>query len=402
MARSLPPIVWDILQALLDQAEQPGRSPVARVRLNEQRYPAYYAEHNAAPRRETNAALQELASQEVVRLGWRRWEEGNWLETVDLIPAHTETVYTLLERTPRDAREDTLRVLLARQPRLAGWHADFVSWAEARLTAHRTVAPLDLEQPSWNDDVLRLLAAVATLQSPTLERTLSVRLFGDSKRAETLRRALLTVLRRHAPEAAAYADDDWALLRAHQLDRVPEYIPIAGPLVLQLHDRRLDTTPFVPSIALSAATIDQLTAASCSARALVPIENATSFSEFTVARASDIAVLYTGGFASPSVARNGQGDINALREGFAGGMGRRWAIKRYQDVISSPARVTRRAAYCSLGWRAPPRRRRWGRGATRHRGRPAPGSPRHIQPTEDCAPHPLPRRARRATQHCRG
>lgn len=69
MARSLPPIVWDILQALLDQAEQPGRSRVTRVRLNEQRYPAYYAEHNAAPRRETNAALQELASQEMVRLG---------------------------------------------------------------------------------------------------------------------------------------------------------------------------------------------------------------------------------------------------------------------------------------------------------------------------------------------
>jgi hypothetical protein len=101
--------------------------------VGERRYPTYYAEHSAAPRRETNAALQELASREVVRLGWRRWEEGNWLKTVDLIPAHTATVYTLLGRTLRNTREEALRLLLAGQPRVAGWRARFISWAEARL-----------------------------------------------------------------------------------------------------------------------------------------------------------------------------------------------------------------------------------------------------------------------------
>jgi hypothetical protein len=42
------------------------------------------------------------------------------------------------------------------------------------------------------------------------------------------------------------------LLRAHLLERAPEYVPIAGPLVVQAEDRLLDLAPFAPSVAVPA------------------------------------------------------------------------------------------------------------------------------------------------------
>lgn len=297
----LPAVAGAILQTLLDRLEQPGRQRVVRVRLTENQHADYFSDRTVAPRHETNAALQELAGQGVLRLHWRKWEKGNWLEAVDLVPERAEAVYALLKRTPRGTREGALRDLLAAQTPQAGWHAAFLKWATARLADHRSVAPLDLDDPQGNADLLRALDALARLANPTLERSLSVRLFGDSKRLEVLRRGVVAVLRRHDPEAAAYGDDDWALLRAHHLERVPEYVPLAGALVLRVNGADLDLAPFAPSVALSAATLRMAMVVACLASRIVTVENATSFSELVAVRPASVLALYTGGFASPAV-----------------------------------------------------------------------------------------------------
>ena len=301
MKPDLTPIARAVLESLLDRYEQPGRQRVVRVRLTEKEHPAYFAASDSAPRRETNAALARLAEQGLVKLRWPKWQEDNWLDAVDLVPENAAAVYALLNRTPRDTRESALRELLAAQTPRAGWHADFIAWSTQQLDAHHSVAPLDLDAPKQNEELLRALAALADLSSPTFERRLSVQLFGDSKRLQDLRRAILAVLRRHAPDGADYGDDEWALLRAHQLERVPEYVPIAGPLVLQTPQSILDLAAFAPSIAIPATTLQTSTVAKCAAHVVVTIENGTSFSEFASIRPASVLAIFTGGFASPTV-----------------------------------------------------------------------------------------------------
>ncbi|HEY9430488.1 MAG TPA: hypothetical protein VI260_03275 [Blastocatellia bacterium] len=103
----------------------------------------------------------------------------------------------------------------------------------------------------WNRDLLAALAELARLREPALERKFSVRLFGDSKRFEDLRGAVIRALRRHDPESAVFGDDG-ALLRAYRLERAPGYVPIAGPLILQSGHQTLDLTPFVAGVAIPA------------------------------------------------------------------------------------------------------------------------------------------------------
>jgi hypothetical protein len=305
----LPDVTHAILRALLERAEQPGRQRVARVRLSPDEHPAYFATDDVAPRRATNHVLQELAAAGILALHWQKWEQGNWLVAVDVVPGRADDLAVVLGRRTRGAQEAGLVQLLDAQPSRPGWHDDFVVWARAQLAAGRSVAPLSLEDPQLSADLLRLLGAVADGRLPMLERTLSVRLFGDSKRLEALRGGLVRVLRRHARDAQSFGDDDAALLRAYGLDRVPEYVPLAGPLTLQLpatdgHAPALvDLRTFLPSIALSAVTLRMAEIVACDARAVVTVENATSFSELLGVRPPDVLTVFTGGFASPAVIR---------------------------------------------------------------------------------------------------
>ncbi|MBO0857145.1 MAG: DUF2399 domain-containing protein [Chloracidobacterium sp.] len=294
-----------ILNALLDQYEQPGRRQVVRVRLNADRHHDYFHAQDFAVRREANEALQRLADRGCLRLYWRKWEDGNWLDRVDLIAEGAETVYRLLGRAPLNEQEASLRRLLAEQTPQAGWHSDFLGWARRLLDNHASVAPLKLSTTEadarWNRDLLAALAALAQLREPALERKFSVRLFGDSKRFEDLRGAIIRTLRRHDPESAVFGDDDGALLRAYRLERAPEYVPIAGPLILQSDHQTLDLTPFVAGVAIPATTLNHVTAHRCEGSAVVTVENSTSFTEFIAAKPASTLAIYTGGFASPAV-----------------------------------------------------------------------------------------------------
>jgi hypothetical protein len=313
-------VVRAILTMLLDRYEQPDRQNTVRVRLLARDQPLYFASDDAAPRHETNATLQQLAQAGVLRLRWRKWEEGNWLESVDLIEQDVGTLYHLLERAPRAAQDQVLRQLLDDQQPRAEWHASFLAWARAQLDAHRSVAPLSRDDAQLTSDLLRALGALAELRSPTLERSLSVRLFGDSKRLEALRGAIVRVLRQHDRAAGAFGEDDRALLQAHHLDRAPEYVPIAGPLALRLAaaDGRqpsvVDLIALQPSVALSAVMLRNATVARCDATDLITVENATSFHELLAVRPPNVLAMYIGGFASPTAIRLLQ-SIRAARPG---------------------------------------------------------------------------------------
>src|SRR5512141_217359 len=100
-AAELPEPARAVLHTLLDCFEQPGRRQVARVRLSERDHPAYFSPEDAAPRRATHAALEQLAREGALVLRWRRWEEGNWLEAVDLRPEGAGIIYGRLGRAPR-------------------------------------------------------------------------------------------------------------------------------------------------------------------------------------------------------------------------------------------------------------------------------------------------------------
>jgi hypothetical protein len=337
MQKSLPellPEVSTILDALLTQAEQPERKQVVRVRLNKHSHRWYFSGEEIGLRSRVNDQLQWLAMQGWLRLHWYRYEEGNLLEAVDLVTQQPDALvglYTLLGRVPLGIMKEELRNLLSAQEPCEGWLQSFLSWALAQLAANKSPAPLNLTDLQESRDLLRALSSIARLKAPTLERTLSVQLFGNSKRLAELRGGILTVLRTHALEVSPVGDDDWAVLQAHNVYRPPEYVPLTGPLSLWLRppvgadlsrpgtgcniergrDKSAPTEirdsvylqiePHLPSISLPDDILRTAIIASCPAIALITVENLTSFSELLFVRPPSVMVVFTSGFPSPAL-----------------------------------------------------------------------------------------------------
>jgi hypothetical protein len=282
---------------LLDRYERSGRDPrrVVRVRLSE--VPAYDADTHQA----VNSALNDLVQQGLITVRWARHETDNWLDKVDLNPDRVEALYGLLKRAPRSDQTAALRALIDDHVSVADWQAQVFSWLRLQLDSHHTVAPFRLAEPQFNADLLKILRGLAQLQAPLLERTFSVQLFGNSKRFEDLRPAVLAVLRRHSPYAAEYNGDDNSLLRAHHVQRVPEYVLLKGPLTLELADTKLTLGAYSDGLSLPATTLRASKVIDCPARAVITVENTTSYHELIGWQTPEVLHVFTGGFASPTV-----------------------------------------------------------------------------------------------------
>ncbi|KPL91342.1 Wadjet anti-phage system protein JetD domain-containing protein [Herpetosiphon geysericola] len=287
-----------ILQQLLDQHEQRDRQRVNRVQVKAAKFSRYFDEKQVDERQQTNSCLLELARTKVVKLHWRKWEEHNWLEAVDLLDA--AALYRLLKRQPLAEQEQALRALLAEYANPQAWFAEWLAWLEQQLIQQRSIQPLDLTDPTWNRDLLRAIYGLTQLATPILERLFSVRWLGQSKRFSELEGAVLRVLRQFAPQAKQFGDDDRALLQAFNLEKVPEYVLLAGDVRLRLNQKILELGDFRPSLGLPSSILRQATVLDSACSEIITIENLTSFHSM-LARQPQAMLIYTGGFASPSL-----------------------------------------------------------------------------------------------------
>jgi hypothetical protein len=300
---NLLPEVIVILEALLAQAEQPGRKQVVRVRLNKRDHYWYFSDEEIGLRRKVNEQLQWLATKGWLRLQWQKREEGNLLEMIDLITEVAANVYELLGRVPLSTKKDALYRLLLSQKAHDGWFLSFLAAAMSLLDNNKSPIPLSLSDLQESSDLLYALSAIAELDGPVLEHTLSIQLFGNSKRLEDLRPAVLSVLRAHSPTALLYGDNDWAVLQAHNIYRPAKYVPLTGPFSLQFkgtqlgETAQLDLEPHLPSISLPDNALRTADIIACEATALITVENVTSFNELLFVRPLSVIVVLTGGFA---------------------------------------------------------------------------------------------------------
>jgi len=139
-------------------------------------------------------------------------------------------------------------------------------------------------------------AVAACLDDPGHERILrreSVRLFGDSKRLESLTRWLdLLATGRLAADGALEKTHVWAALG---LRREPQPLLLAGPGVVHLDDG--DVPLRRPWLGVP---VESLRALETTARCVLSIENLASFHDATRRADGSTLLLYTGGMPSPA------------------------------------------------------------------------------------------------------
>ena len=223
-----------LLDRLLDGFELRGGQPkrAVRIRLDdvEALLPGYYSQTDPAPRVVANEQLAVLARAGWIALEWEPGQKGHLLASVTLTPESTapsaaHALYALLGREPQAAQRRRLRDrLLADRFRVHDWRRLALDHTLAQLEAQQSPAPFTLHDENWNRDLLEaLLALPENIIEELPYRVFSVRVFNDSKRFETLARAVARLARRHHGEWRDLTN--WEILRELGLVRQP-HLPL--------------------------------------------------------------------------------------------------------------------------------------------------------------------------------
>ncbi len=304
------PDVAAILHILLDVYERrDGASRYAiRVKLDDvaSTLPGYYNQTDPTPRATANEQLAELAKRGLIRLSWQPGQKGHLLDVVTLELGQAEPLYTLLKREPLAKRRQRLRtLLLGDRFRLPGWRKRAVDHCLSQLKAGKSPAPFDLDDDSWNRDLLTALLALPQdaprmgVREEIPYRVFSVRVFNDSKRFESLKGAIARLARRHQPEWRALSNQE--ALRELGLVANPGHLYLYGPWQLvDAHGQVTSLSEFYPSVGIPTALAARVEQVRVEAARVVCVENLTPFYELIRHKGRGLAALCLWGNPSPA------------------------------------------------------------------------------------------------------
>jgi hypothetical protein len=302
------PDVGTLLHVLLDVYERRGgeRKPgrAIRVKMDDvvDSLPGYYSQTDPEPRITANGQLVQLERKSLVRLTWQRGQTNHLLEAVTLEIDRVEETYTLLGREPLANRRRHLHdMLLGDRFRLDGWRRRAVQHCLDQLKQHKSPAPFSLTDDDWNRDLL--VAMVALPDEDAREeipyRVFSVRVFNDSKRFDSLKRAVARLARRHQGEWRALSDQE--ILRELGLVPNPDHLYLYGRWrLVDPQGQVMSLSEFNPSVGIPSTLAARVQKVSVDATRVVSVENLTPFYELVRHEGQGLAGLCLWGNPSPA------------------------------------------------------------------------------------------------------
>ncbi len=295
-------IALNILLDIFERRKNP-ESRAIKINLADLPLPTYFSQTDPIARLTANEQFAALETAGLLKLTWFSGETGHLLQSVTLKTEHTTQIYALLHRSAlTDQRTRLENLILAEKFRFVDdWRARAIRHVLGNLRAGKSPIPFSLTDPALDTDLLTVMEALPALQAETPYRVFSVRIFNDSKRLESIKPQLVSLARLGNPEWKRLPTEE--ILRELNLVPNPNYLHLAGDWQLTLETGEILTLGgFSPSVGFPAAQTGQLQSVRVHARAVLCIENLTSFHEF-IRINNQYAVICTYGNPSPAIRR---------------------------------------------------------------------------------------------------
>ncbi|MEW6242967.1 MAG: Wadjet anti-phage system protein JetD domain-containing protein [Bacillota bacterium] len=295
----------EVLNRLLDKYENrkdysdtAGSTRRTMLRVDARQFPEYFHVSDSSYRRMLNQEMELLERRGWITLEWERFDRGHTLRRLVLVEDAIPGIYGALARRPKSETYRQLRTLLHRWWRQAPPEmGTFYKEMFRRLSDLEPLpAPLRADHPEMIEDLLRgLHAFFEPREGEVTKRSLSVQLYGDSKRWAELEKPILQIIRSYC----LTGEDDIAgdtLMGERGIVDNPTYIQIAGPLVFTTPRGRVDLCCFYPDLGLAAEMVNRIEVESCSASAVVTVENKTSYYHYLRQGPQEHLTVYLGGY----------------------------------------------------------------------------------------------------------
>lgn len=240
---------------------------------------------------EINESLQELEKLSFVHLD----EERNGVIQKAILNLNMlDACYKALGRIPRKQEqaaiaevwdEIILKSEIGKENLQPLW--EYLRVQRERMENNKNVEYYEHDLEDYRD-LLKLAVAALSNEQEVFIRTLSIRLFSDSKRLEKLAPRLKALLFRYGE----YEEKE-SVLEECGIVQTPTYVMIKGNARICLGTQTIDLSEMEGDLALSTGTIKDLKWVKVLGERIVTIENLTSFHEYI---SGGDFVVYLGGF----------------------------------------------------------------------------------------------------------
>lgn len=164
-----------------------------------------------------------------------------------------------------------------------------------------------IDKASEYFDALRAINAISNNKDDIFMRVLSVRLFKDSKRLESIKNYVIDVLTMIGEPEATW--DEYLLING--ILKNPNYIYLKGACTLRINEQEIDLSKLKTVMAICSDSIKNTVFLSVNGGAVTTIENLTTFHDYK----GEELTIYLGGFSNHSkveILKKLSSDINGL------------------------------------------------------------------------------------------
>lgn len=282
-----------LLNALLDSYEKSKtfigenkNQQAFRIQISKL-FPKYDDDSEYEFYKEINTALANLESKGFVKL---QKEKSGKVKTVLLELSKLSEVYEFLKRTPKFETNNSLQNVWNNFVDIDFYIykplSDYLLEQKNNLSKNKNISFFDGDIKEYKN-LLSAVKAVLENKDEIFIRELSVKLFNDSKKLETIESQIRSFLYRYGE----YDDKD-TVLEEHNILKTPTYVMVKGKGILNF-GQTIDLSKIDGDIGLSTKTLNQLCSVDLQGAEVVTIENLTNFHKF---QPNNQLVIYLGGF----------------------------------------------------------------------------------------------------------
>lgn len=254
-----------------------------------QLYPKYDASDYYQNRLKIDFIAEKLSKQGLINVDY----VGEDIDSVTLRLGDDELkeTYRIIDRPfNRDNEKIAINYLKTREIE-KDWIKIFIDDMIDQLTDHKSIIHyLPIDNQNDLTDILKILDNLCNQDEEISMRKLSLKLFNDSKRFESLKGRVVNIVTDYYHEEF---EDEEELLAYFNVIKNPGFIYLSGNIVIEINGQTIDVGKLEGPFSLVTANITKMNIIEIKDKNVVTVENLTSFYDLKI---EDSLIIYLGGY----------------------------------------------------------------------------------------------------------
>lgn len=253
-----------------------------------------YFDQTSTSYEDIHMLMQKLEEQSLIKIHWKNNKVNHVITKVLLNTDELKRAYDYAGRKQLITIENQSIAILKDYAGLNEITANFCNWAVGRIEEGRSVKKyIDIHDTCDLIDLLKGIAAVSNNSMDYYIRELSILLYKDSKKLESLTNRIEAVIREFHPDAGHFTGS-YDILQEYNISRNPTLVMLKGAGSLHLCGSRIELMDFENGIGLSGKDLQNISFTDYEmVKRVITIENLTAFNRFND---SSSLIIYLAGF----------------------------------------------------------------------------------------------------------